>query len=125
MPGMSTARKMLTKLGGRHTGFPIATIAYYGPTDKFATKVAVGIADKTNKVVDLECWFSTTLDIRLDDEVCQQIVTFMERHRVQRAAITDRIIGCHMRKGPIIPKVKSAPSAPFGQSGTWTGKTIN
>lgn len=36
-------------------GYPIATIAYYGPNDKFATKVAVGIiAEEGDEVVTLK-----------------------------------------------------------------------
>ena len=33
----------LNKMAHRKTGFPLATIAYYGPDDKFASKVVVGI----------------------------------------------------------------------------------
>ena len=33
----------LNKKAHRKTGFPLATIAYYGPDDKFASKVVVGI----------------------------------------------------------------------------------
>ena len=33
----------LNKKAHRKTGFPLATIAYYGPDDTFASKVVVGI----------------------------------------------------------------------------------
>ena len=68
-------------LRGNKSGFPIATIAYYGPDDtqtktgasverktrvrvcniynlnRTATKVAVGIVDENEEVIDLKRWF--------------------------------------------------------------------
>ncbi|MCS6910304.1 MAG: hypothetical protein NZM11_07020 [Anaerolineales bacterium] len=97
---MSPARKALIKKARRRSvGFPIATIAFYGPTDQFATKVAVGIVDAQKRVIALERWFSTTQDARHDDDICRQIVAFIERHQVYRVAMADRIIGCpHERR---------------------------
>lgn len=40
---MDKTKYKLEKLANRKTGYPIATIAYYGPDDQFASKVAVGI----------------------------------------------------------------------------------
>ena len=104
MPRISAARKTLEKLARKRSrGYPIATVAYYGPTDKFATKAAVGIVDEQEKVLALERWFSTTQDVRQDEGICQQIVGFIECHHAYRVAMVDRIIGCP-------PKI-SAPSA--------------
>lgn len=81
MPRISAARKTLEKLARKRSrGYPIATVAYYGPTDKFATKAAVGIVDEQEKVLALERWSSTTQDVRQDEGICQQIVGFIERH---------------------------------------------
>ena len=105
MASMSAARKALQKKARRRSvGFPIATIAFYGPTDDFATKVAVGIVDAQEKIVALERWFSTEEDARRDEDICQQIVEFIERHQMYRVAMTDRIIGCPHEEGSDYPE---------------------
>ncbi len=46
-------------------GYPLATIAFYGPNDKFATKAAVGIIPGEGKEATfLERWFTENVDIR-------------------------------------------------------------
>ena len=54
----------LNKKAHRKTGFPLATIAYYGPDDKFSSKVVVGIILQGRKPTDssLERWFSDAAD---------------------------------------------------------------
>ena len=48
-------------------GYPAATVAYYGPDDTRATKVAVGIVPAEGaEVTTLERWFSLTGDVRTD-----------------------------------------------------------
>jgi hypothetical protein len=58
-------------------GYPIATIAFYGPTDKLATKVAVSIILTENHEPDLsERWFSDSgLDVRHDPAIGEQHIT--------------------------------------------------
>ncbi|MCW5205045.1 hypothetical protein VU02_03880, partial [Desulfobulbus sp. N2] len=48
-------------------GYPIATIAFYGPDNRMATKVAVGIimSEAEKEPADMKKWFSDT-DIRRD-----------------------------------------------------------
>ncbi len=46
MPRKSLARKKLERLARlKSRDYSIGTVAYYGPDDKFASKVAVGIVD--------------------------------------------------------------------------------
>ncbi len=126
MPRMSTARKILErKARKRSAGYPIATVAYYGPTDKFATKVAVGILDKQEKIIALERWFSTTRDVRRDDDICQQVVAFIEGHRVHRVAMVDKIIGCPHEEGVDYPEGQNCPQCPFWAGrDRWTGQRL-
>jgi hypothetical protein len=123
MPRISAARKTLEKLARKRSrGYPIATVAYYGPTDKFATKVAVGIVDEQEKVIALERWSSTTQDVRQDEGICQQIVGFIERHHAYRVAMVDRIIGCPHEEGIDYPEGESCPLCPFWKGrDRWTG----
>ncbi|ANM10658.1 MULTISPECIES: hypothetical protein [unclassified Rhizobium] len=61
-----------TKRGIR--GYPIGTIAYYGPDNRRATKVAVSIIPAPHaEPVDLRRWFAQTGDLRRDDAVIAEI----------------------------------------------------
>jgi len=117
MPRLSAARKTFTRLARRHTGYPIATVAYYGPDDQYATKVAVGIVGPLDKVIALERWFATTQDVRLDEQIFEQTIGFIERHQANRIAVVDRIIGCPHEEGVDYPEGQSCPHCPF-----WKGK---
>ena len=56
-------------------GYPVATIAFYGPTGERASKVAVGIVVREGAEPDImERWQSEERDLRYDDEIgfCDQ-----------------------------------------------------
>jgi hypothetical protein len=64
-PGRKSGVAKMAKRGFR--GNPVATIAFYGPTADFATKVAVGIVREDDEdPYILERWFTTDHDIRVD-----------------------------------------------------------
>jgi hypothetical protein len=118
----------LKKRARRKAGFPIATIAYYGPDDKFASKVVVGIAlsEKDKDVAILEKCFSTNTDIRFDLIIITQIVNFLEQHNVHRVVMVDRIVGCPHEEGIDYPEGEKCPRCPFwADKDRWTGETIS
>ena len=46
-------------------GYPVATVGYYGPDDRRASKVSVGIIPAEDaEVVALERWTSESADVR-------------------------------------------------------------
>ena len=56
-------------------GYPMATVALYGPDDKVATKVAVAILEREgDEVSTLERWYSEEHDIRVDPAVEAAVV---------------------------------------------------
>jgi hypothetical protein len=72
-------------------GWPIATVAFYGPHLSQATKVTVGIVPSENaEVEELREW-------KVDD--AREILEFIEERRVLSVAITDGIIGCPHQEG--------------------------
>jgi|SRR5579859_1438874 len=126
MPRLSPSRKTFTRLARRHTGYPIATVAYYGPDDKYATKVAVGIVGQLDKVIALERWFATTQDVRLDEHIFEQMIAFIERHQANRIALADRIIGCPHEEGVDYPEGQSCPHCPFWKGrDRWSGEKLH
>jgi len=57
---LERARKRLDKRAKKgFRGYPVATVALYGPDDTMATKLTVGIVPAENaEVTDLQRWFS-------------------------------------------------------------------
>jgi hypothetical protein len=118
----------LDKLSQRKTGFPLATIAFYGEDDKVASKVVVGIllAEKDEDVTFMEKWFQTNTDVRFDPEIKSQIVDFLGKHDVHRVVVVDRIIGCPHEEGVDYPEGEKCPHCPFwANRDRWTGEMIN
>ena len=77
------ARKRLRKRAKRGLrGFPVATVAFYGPDDTKATKLTVGIVPAEDAdVTDLRRWLSEGADIRMpaSQKKCSRSWTQPER----------------------------------------------
>ena len=81
-------------------GWPIATIAFYGPNLHQATKTAVGIVPSENaEVEELRAWIVDRGDVRGDSGIAREILEFIEEHQVRSIAISDGIIGCPHQQG--------------------------
>ncbi len=99
-------------------GYPIASIAFYGPDNRRASKVAVGITmEEDRDPVALERWFSDESDIRNDPDIGAQIIEFIRLYKVKSVAVTDRIIGCPHEEGKDYPEGEVCPKCPF-----WAGR---
>ena len=60
-------------------GWPIATVAFYGPNLHQATKAAVGIVPSENaEVEELRTWIVDRGDIRADPSIAREILEFIE-----------------------------------------------
>lgn len=123
---MSSLQKAIQKnSSGRSADFPIGTIAFYGPTDRFATKVAVGVVDAKRRVIALERWFSSGQDVREDEEISRKIAAFLQSHHVSRIVMSERIIGCPHEEGIDYPEGGTCPKCPFWAGrDRWTGKRL-
>jgi len=58
-------------------GYPIATIGFYGPTNKLATKIAIGIITHEDAEPIMMRWRSAT-DIRLNANVFQEVLMILQ-----------------------------------------------
>lgn len=105
----------LSKRGFR--GYPIATIALYGPTAERASKVAVSIFLREGDEPHLlQRWFSEEGDVRFDPAIDAQILEFIQQHGVRSAIMTDRIIGCPHEEGIDYPEGQKCPQCPYWAS---------
>jgi len=107
-------------------GYPIATIAFYGPDDKRASKVAVAILNAQGaEPTALERWFAEEGDVRADPAVGSDILRFVRDHGAKSVVMTDRIIGCPHEEGVDFPEGQSCPQCPFGaHRDRWTGDVV-
>ena len=108
-------------------GYPVATVAFYGPDDTHATKVAVGIvAAEGAQAEALERWFAEERDVRSDPAIGGAILDFIQRHGVKSVVMTDRIIGCPHEEGVDYPDGQACPRCPFwAHRDRWTGEVVH
>jgi hypothetical protein len=112
------------KRSRKSKGAPIATIAFYGPNDQRASKVAVAVlTENADKVLALRRWVSGKIDVRNNEKVQNEIKAFLKEHGVRRVVVTDRIIGCPHEEGLDYPKGEKCPFCPFWTNrNRWTGE---
>jgi hypothetical protein len=108
-------------------GYPVATIAFYGPSVERASKVAVGIIAHEGKEPEiLESWHSEDRDVRNDEEIGHQIVAFIRANHALSVAMVDRIIGCPHEEGIDYPEGEVCPECPYWRGrDRWSGESIN
>jgi hypothetical protein len=108
-----------TNLRPAFRGYPVATVAFYGPNDKLATKVVVSvILTESNEPDVLHRWFSEgDLDVRYDSAIGEQILAFLKPYAPRSTVVTDGIIGCPHEEGTDYPEGASCPQCPY-----WAGR---
>ena len=113
------------KFHNQPSGFPIATIAYYGPDEETATKAAVGIVDSKDEVIELKRWLVHSLDVRIDRAINNEILLFIKANKVKRVAVAGKIIGCPHEEGIDYPEGSTCPKCPFWSiRDRWTGELL-
>jgi hypothetical protein len=108
-------------------GWPVATVALYGPDDRRATKLAVGIVPAEDaEASDLRRWLSEGQgDIRADNRVAEEVLAFITEAEAKSVVMTDRIIGCPHEEGTDY-EGSTCPFCPFWAGrDRWTGKRLH
>lgn len=100
-----------------HQGFPVGTVAFYGPDDQRASKAVLGIIRYEGAEPQLHKWFSETADLRRDTTVLLEIINRMRADGVKSVAMADRIIGCPHEEGVDYPEGQACPQCSF-----WRGR---
>ena len=79
--GRSVARikKRLEKKARRgFRGYPLATLAFYGPDDRSASKVVASIMDGEDEgPVQMRKWYSEYADVRHDADILEEVIAFI------------------------------------------------
>ena len=103
----------------------MATIAFYGPDDRRASKVTVGIVlAEDQEPAELRRWFSEQADVREDAAVAEEILALIDEFGVRSVAMVDRVIGCPHEEG-IDYEGPTCPRCPYWAGrDRWTGERI-
>jgi hypothetical protein len=97
------AHTLLTRLEDKarrgHRGDPVGTVAFYGPDDRQASKVVVGISPSAaSGVTETRKWQGEP-DLREDAQVLEEVHAFLRKHDVRSIVLTAGIYGCPHEEG--------------------------
>ncbi len=107
-------RKLLTKrMRKGKKGYPIASIAFYGPDNTRASKVVCSIIQYQDAEPEpIEKWF-TNSDARKSEKILGEIICFIEDNKAKTVAMLDSIFGCPHEEGIDYPESETCPKCPY------------
>ena len=107
-------------------GYPVATVAFYGPDDQRASKVAVAIVPAEGAEANpLKRWFCEDADARTDESIGEEVLAFIREYGALSVVAADRIIGCPHEEGTDYPEGQVCPHCPFwAHRDRWSGEII-
>ena len=106
----------LRKIAKRgNQGYPVATLAFYGPDDKKASKAVLGIILSKGSEAQLHKWFreSEAVDLRYDIKLQNVWIEIIRREGVRSVAMLEEINGCPHEEGLDYPLGEVCPECPF------------
>jgi hypothetical protein len=109
-----------------HRGYPVATVAFYGPDASHASKVSVGIVPAENaEVSELRRWTDESDDVRRSPAVSNEILQFVQQHGAKTVVMSPGIIGCAHEEGIDYPEGEVCPQCPYWATrDRWTGEQL-
>jgi hypothetical protein len=98
-----------------HQGHPVATLAFYGPDDKKASKAVLGIFASEGAEPQLHKWFaeSPETDVRYNIKLQNAWIEIIRREGVRSLAMMEEINGCPHEEGVDYPLGQECPACPF------------
>lgn len=102
------------KIKAGFRGYPIGTIAFYGPNNTLATKATVGILlnEGDKEPAKMEKWFSEK-EIRTNTKILNEIKKFLTDNKVRSIGTTNKILGCPHEEVIDYPEGGNCPQCPF------------
>ncbi len=98
-------------------GSPRATLAFYGPDDKKATKAVLGIFLREGDESTIHRYFSEDKDVRFKIDIQENILVRLREHEVRSLIMVEEIFGCPHEEGIDYPEGQPCPHCPF-----WKGR---
>ena len=117
MPQGKFKKLLSRKVSKGRKGYPVATIAFYGPTNKVATKLVCGIIKTEGAEAELmKHWFSES-DTRKSEKILGEVLAFIEQNEAKSVVMVEKIIGCPHEEGIDYPEGEPCPQCSF-----WKGR---
>jgi hypothetical protein len=108
------------KMGFR--GYPVGTVAFYGPDNRRASKVVAGIIARQDAEPDLRKWFTDYPDVRAVGRINEEIVAFLCEQGVPTVSMVEGIMGCPHEEGIDYPEGEACPHCPYwANRDRWSG----
>jgi hypothetical protein len=107
-------KKALRKKARRgHRGYPMASVIFYGPDDKRASKLVGYTPAQGSGVTELKRWFSDSGDVRRDAAILKEALEFIQSHDVRTVVMNEGIFGCPHEEEIDYPEGEVCPQCPF------------
>ena len=118
MSGRSPRDRLRRQVDRGFQGYPIGTVAFYGPDNLVATKVAVGIVHRDGEGVrEMGKWISEGSDVRYDEVIGDEVLAFLQKYAVRTVVTGPGILGCPHEEGIDYPDGTACPQCPY-----WAGR---
>jgi hypothetical protein len=103
-------RKLLSKRTRKgDKGFPVATVAFYGPDNSRASKVVCAIINSDGADPDpIKKWFTKT-DARRNENILGEVLSFVKENSAKSVVMVEQIFGCPHEEGIDYPEGGSCP----------------
>jgi hypothetical protein len=99
-------------------GYPVGTVAFYGPDDRRATKVAAAILLLPDtEPAELRRFTNETSDLRDDRAVMKEVMALMQFYGVRTIVMPPGLLGCPHEEGKDYPSGSTCPHCPY-----WIGR---
>jgi len=93
-------KKSLTKKVRKgDKGYPLVTVAYYGPDNSRASKIVCSLIRYEDADIEsMQKWFSDG-DARKSEKILGEVLSFIENNAAKSVVMIDKIIGCPHEQG--------------------------
>lgn len=123
MPELARARRSMGQAfkkwqsGRTQAQYPAATFSVYGPDDRKATKLVVGIVNTPEQAGPEELMIWEGPGVVSDPQVRGEVEAHLISHRAKVVIAPGKVMGCPHQEGKDFPIGGDCPSCPF-----WRGK---
>lgn len=98
-------KRMINRARRGYQGDPLATVAFYGPDDKLASKLVVGISPNAQAgITETRTFWNAEKDVRNDLRLLEQVLGYLSDQHVKSLVMTDGVCGCPHEEGNDYPE---------------------
>ncbi len=126
MTSFSQLKPFIKKSLKGFNGYPLATMAFYGPTNRMATKLVVGLSNHEGDDLELFKWFNETCDVRSHAKILDEVTKLLASKKIKSLVLKERIFGCPHEEGIDYPEKTPCPQCSYWQDrDRWTHLKID